>query len=103
MTLVVKHSRLGIGAFVLSMVAAVGLLVDILLMHAWRQNHPIPAGQGFGNEIYFIYAGAPLLMGSILAFGLGLAGALRRTRKRIFGLLAMFFGALPFVVILLIK
>lgn len=98
-----KHSRLGIAAFVLAALAVAGLVADYLPMSAWRASNPAPAGGGFGEEIYFIYAGAPLMIATFAAFALGLACLFQQTRKRLFGLLAVILSTLPSIAFLLLR
>ncbi len=97
-----KHSGLGIIAFSLSLVAALGmfgLVVIAMLMRMAR--HAPPEARHLGRMLWTLFLVALVLL-NLLALGLGIAGLMQPQRKKIFAVLGTVFAGLQVAIVLLL-
>ncbi len=94
----IEHSSLGIASFVLSFFPAVLLAGAYWLTLLAISKQPPGAdtvGYAFGMFVITVLT----VLSEIAAFGLGIAGALQRRRKRLFGILGVACSVLVLAVI----
>ncbi len=89
-----KHSRLGITSFVISLV--IGIVMGILIIIAGIMEATLPGGID-ENSVGAIVLGLFLLGGlfvDLVALGLGIAGLFQKERKKIFAILGIIFSGI---------
>jgi hypothetical protein len=94
-----RHSHLGIASFVLSFFPAV-LLVGIDRVVTYLISKQPPAADEVGYAFGMFVLVALTFLPELAALGLGMAGALQRHRKRLFGFLGVACSVLVVAVII---
>lgn len=96
-----KHSGLGIVAFLLSLVAALGLfgLIAIAALLSMARHAP-PEARHVGQVLFLLFL-IGLVLVNLLALGLGIAGLMQPQRKKIFAVLGTVFAGLQVAMVLL--
>jgi hypothetical protein len=92
------HSRLGIASFILSFIPGV-LLVGIDRLVTYLISLQPPAADEVGYAFGMFVLTVLTALSEIVALGLGIAGALQRHRRRMFGFLGVACSVLVLAVI----
>src|SRR5688500_7975005 len=96
-----KHSRLGIAAFALSLVAGIGLfgLVAIVMIQQ-AIDHPGHFGGNLAQVLGLLWLCLVALL-NLAALGLGIAGLVQADRKKLFAILGVGLASLQLLSMLL--
>ena len=92
-----KHSGLGISAFIIAMVSGVIFWISVIMATA------VELSNGSGGDAELMYGLVGLVMFFVLFLnligtGLGIAGVIQKTKKRLFAILGIVFNGLTIVV-----
>ncbi len=87
-----RHSGVGVASFVLAIVAAVVLMIDIVVIVSMQFHNP---RRGRESEMIVGLVILACVVLQLLALGLGIGGLLQRDRKKVFAILGVCFSAVP--------
>ena len=92
-----KHSRLGIASFIVSLVTLLLFFLIILIAGVYATNNPGAIEQEMSPFLIFIgFITIFALLLCLVGIGLGIAGALQKDRKVVFAVLGLIFNAVIF-------
>jgi len=85
-----KHSRLGIASFIMSIV--IGVLVLVTIVTAGVMQVSTPGGMDENAPTTILIGLAILLLLGLVAIGLGIAGVFQKDCKKVFAILGLVFS-----------
>ena len=87
------HSKLGISSFILSILCGLGMLVTFIVAGVLETADPGSMDEESATVILIGFAVIGILFTDIVAFGLGIAGAVQKNTKKVFSVLGIIFSA----------
>jgi hypothetical protein len=92
-----RHSSLGIVSFVLSLISGLAMAVVVAVAGVMEASTPGGIEESSVSAVIIGLFVIFLLCGTLLALGFGIAGCLKKDRKRIFAVLGVVFASVTVV------